>query len=434
MTSSPVRKIPDLLSLPKETTEPAPPKEPLKLGVVRGAGYEALVKATTRPSVPPRVVPVDKIDMKYLLRSLIQYNASDLHLKPDRPPLFRIGGKLTAARMATLTSERLNTILLGVLTETQTRELERKLQIDLSFRLGDLGRFRCNIFFQRGHLSAVIRMIPLAIPKIDELGLPAVLKELCFRPRGLVLVTGATGSGKSTTLAAMVQHMNENRNVHILMIEDPIEFVFRDEKASITQRELGADAHSLNDALYAGLRQDPDVIVVGELRDIKTIQMALAAAETGHLVLSTLHTQDAVATLERLLKAFPAETRNQVRIQLASSLVGVISQNLLVRADGGSRIPACEVLINSPTVENLILKEEFNRIPDAMRNSSTYYKMQTFNQDLKRLIESGLVSLEEGIKISRNPDDLKLSVAGLSREDGFEIRMQQDSDSGKIVL
>jgi twitching motility protein PilT len=257
-------------------------------------------------------------------------------------------------------------------------------------------------------------MIPIAVPRLDQLGLPSVIKELCNRPRGLVLVTGATGCGKSTTLSAMIQYINEHRYAHVLTIEDPIEFVYKDDKASITQRELGSDTLSFADALKSGLRQDPDIIVVGELQDVDTIRVALTAAETGHLVLSTLHTCDAKSTIERILDVFPADAQNQVRIQLASTLAAVVSQQLLMRADGTGRVLASEVMIKSPTVESYILKNEINKIHDAMIHSNSYYKMQTLNQDLERLVTTGVVSIEEALKVSGQPDDLKLRLSGIS--------------------
>jgi twitching motility protein PilT len=358
--------------------------------------------------------PARKIDMRYLVRALVKYGASDLHLRANRPPLYRINGKLIPAKMDVLTSEQVQEIVNGVLSQRQFEELERKLQVDLSFAVGDMGRFRCNAFYQKGSVCAAVRMIPFTVPKIDEIGMPSVLKELALRPRGLILITGATGSGKSTTLSAMIQHINETRPVHILTIEDPIEFIYRDTKATITQREVGLDTHTFKDALYAGLRQDPDVIMVGELRDWDTIQIALTAAETGHLVISTLHTRDARSSIERIIDVCPPEAKNQVRMQMASALAGVVSQQLLSRADGTGRIPACEVMINSPVIENYIRKNDVQKIPEAMLNSNSYYKMQTFNQDLQRLVKRKLVTLEDAMKVSPNPDDLRLSLNGMN--------------------
>lgn len=357
------------------------------------------------------------IDMKYLLKALVKYNASDLHIKVGRPPLYRVNGKLIPAKLSSLRHEQVMNIITGILTPDHLKELDENLSIDFSVRMGDIGRFRFNVYYQKGELSAVVRMVPMTVPRLDDLSVPKEIKNLVMRPRGLILVTGPTGSGKSTTLAAMIQEINENRPVHILTIEDPIEFVHRDQKASITQREIGMDVHSFEDALYSGLRQDPDVIVVGEMRDTKTIEMALTAAETGHLVLGTLHTRDARSTLERVLDVFPADTRNQIRVQLASSLQAIVSQNLMVRNDGTGRIPACELLVKSPAIAQEILCGDLNKISQLMESSNTYYKMQTMNQDLIRLVKSSSISMDEAVKISNSPEDLKLRLSGVSIEE-----------------
>jgi len=363
----------------------------------------------------------NKLDMRYLIRALLKYGASDLHIKPGRPPLYRINGRLIPAKMPHLSTRQVQTIIFGILTERQLVQLEEKLNVDISFKMPSLGRFRGSVFYQRGSVSAVIRMIPFEIPQFDDLSLPSVLKELCHRPRGLILITGPTGTGKSTTMAAMVRYINEHRPVHVLTIEDPIEFVHRDIKASITQRELGTDCHSMSDALYAGLRQDPDVIMVGELRDPTTIQVALTAAETGHLVLSTLHTKNAVSTVERILDVFPGDQQNQVRIQLANTLVGVVSQTLLMRADGSGRIAAAEVMINSPAIQKYINDGDIQRIPQAMAQSNSYYKMQTLNQNLEGLVKEQVITIDEALKISANPSDLKMRISGLSGLDGDDL-------------
>lgn len=362
-----------------------------------------------------------EMDMRYLVRALIKYGASDLHLKVGRPPLFRIHGKLVPAKMPEMTQASAQALLDSVLSARHREELERNRQVDMSFRIKDIGRFRCNVFYQRDSIAAAIRMIPLVVPQLSQLGLPAVIKELCERPRGLVLVTGATGCGKSTTLAAMVQELNENNPVHILCIEDPIEFMFKDRKATISQREVGTDTLTLNDALRAGLRQDPDVIMIGELRDYQMIQTAMTAAETGHLVLATLHTNDAVGTIERIVDSFPLDAKNQARIQLASTLVAVISQQLVVKSDQSGRLPACEVLIKSPVVESYIIKGELGRIQEVMESSRDYYRMQTMNQSLEALIRGNQISLEEGLKSSSRPDDLRLNLSGMVREQGYEM-------------
>lgn len=375
------------------------------------------------PGAKVSVIPAidQRVDMKYLVRALIKYNASDLHIKVGRPPLYRIHGKLIPAKMDEIGPELSEQIIYGVLNSRQKTELEQRRQVDLSFEVKDLGRFRCNVFYQRGGLSAAIRIIPAQIPQMDQLGIPAVIRELCLRPRGLLLVTGATGSGKSTTLAAMIQYLNETQQVHVLTLEDPIEFVHHDIKATITQREVGEDLVSFKEGLRGGLRQDPDVIMIGELRDIETIQLALTAAETGHLVISTLHTNDATSTIKRILDVFSPEHQNQVRVQLASVLVGVISQQLLMKADGTSRIPACEVLVKSPIIEKYILNNQIESIPEAISDSNHYYKMQTMAQALEKLVTEGKVTTEEALKSTSNPDELKLRLSGMTRDSGYEM-------------
>ncbi len=362
-----------------------------------------------------------EMDMGYLMRALAKYNASDLHLKVGRPPLFRVNGKLVAAKMPELRPEGLAQIIFPVMAERHRQELERSRQVDFSFRINDLGRFRCNVFYQRDSLAAAIRMIPLTVPQFDSLGLPPVLKELCEKPRGLVLVTGATGTGKSTTLAAMIQHMNETTSGHILCIEDPIEFIFKDRKSTITQRELGTDTLDLKAALRAGLRQDPDVLMIGELRDYETIQLAMTAAETGHLVFGTIHTNDSVGTIQRIVDVFPPESKNQARIQLASTLLAIVSQQLVLRSDGAGRMPACEVMIKSPVIEAAIMAGELSRIPELIDSSRDYYRMQSMNQALEVLVREGKITAEEALKSSARQDDLKLKLSGLVREQGYDL-------------
>ncbi len=359
------------------------------------------------------------LDVKQLVRYLIKYKASDLHLKVGRPPLFRIQGKLFPSKMSNLTQEAMESMVFRILTIQQKLELEKNKQIDFSFQAEDLGRFRCQAYYQRGTLALAIRLIPSQAPRLDSLGTPTVLKELCQRSQGLILITGPTGSGKSTTLAGAIQHINETQAVHILALEDPIEFVYHDAQSSISQREIGSDVHSMQEALIAGLRQDPDIIVLGELRDIHTIQVALTAAETGHLVLSTLHTADAKSTIDRILDVFGHEAQRQIRFQLATNLMGVFCQQLIPRKDGNGVVLACETMIKSPAIENYIRKDQLDQIPEAIASSTDYYQMQSMNQSLEKLILSELITLEDGLKSSRAPDDLKLRLSGLNRQEGF---------------
>lgn len=360
-----------------------------------------------------------KITMKYLLHALLKHGASDLHLKANRPPMFRINGKLVPAKLPELSAEAVMEILYSILNEKLVAQLESNMQVDCSFNMESMGRFRANVYTQRGSIAGVIRMIPLTVPTIDGLTLPNVLKELCLKKRGLVLITGSAGVGKSTTMSAMINHANEHRHSHIITIEDPIEFVYRDAKSSICQREVGTDAPTMHSALIGALRQDPDIITIGEMRDVDTIQTALTAAETGHLVFSTLHTNDARSTIDRILDVFPGDAQNQVRVQLSASLLAVVSQKLVMRADGEGRVAVCEIMIKSPTIENLILNNELDKIDDAIATSTTYYKMQTFNQALERLVMAGVITNEEAIHASNQPEDLKLRLSGFKREEGF---------------
>lgn len=361
-----------------------------------------------------------KQGFQYLIGIMLKYKASDLHLKLGRAPLFRIKGKLVPAKMPPLDQKQIYSLLSEVLSEKQKGELESKRQIDFSIEVAHMGRYRCNVYFQKGSLAAAVRVISGAIPNIDTLNLPPILKEICAKKRGLFLITGATGAGKSTSLAAMIQYINENHAIHVVCIEDPIEFVFHDLKASITQREIGSDISNYHEAMSSVLRQDPDVIMLGELRDPVTIQAAITAAETGHLVVATLHTNDAKSTIERILDVFPADAQNQIRVQLASTLIGVLSQQLVNRADGTSRIPVCEVMIKSPLIETHIMKNEINQIPQAITNSNGYYNMISMNQALQRLIQDEVITLAEALKVSPNPDDLRLLVSGMDRSEGYQ--------------
>jgi twitching motility protein PilT len=291
--------------------------------------------------------------------------------------------------------------------------------VDFSFRFSDLGRFRCNAYYQRGQQALAIRTIPLQVPSLSSLGIPSVAQELVSKNRGLLIVTGATGMGKSTTLAALIQHLNETQALHILTLEDPVEFIFTDAQSIVTQREVGVDTPTLEDGLISALRQDPDVIVIGELRDRKMMEIALAAAETGHLVITTLHTSDARSAIDRLIDVFPAESKNQIRIQLASALVGVIAQQLIPSVNGDKRILATEVLVKSPHIEQLILKNELDQIGEAIGSSNTYYNMHTMNQSLEALIRSGQITEEVALQASASPEDLRLVLAGLTRERKF---------------
>lgn len=361
------------------------------------------------------------LNLFYLIKALTKYNASDLHLRRDRPPLYRINGKLLPATLPPLTAPQIEKILLDVIPKKDLEKLEKNRQFDFSFEVPEEGRFRCNVFFSMNFMSAAIRKIPFSAPKFESLRLPHVLKTLAEKPRGLLLITGATGSGKSTTVAALINYLNESKRLHIVTIEDPIEFVYKDDKCTITQRELGIDFNSMSDALTSSLRQDPDVIIIGEMRDYQTVQLAMTAAETGHLVISTLHTNDAKSAIERILDIFPSQQQNQIRIQLASSLVGIFSQQLLARKDGKGRVLASEVLVKSAAIEQCIRTSRSEEIPNLMASSDDYYKMQTMNQDLHALYKEGTISKNEALSSSSNPEDLKLKLSGFDRKEAYNI-------------
>ncbi|MBI2607014.1 MAG: type IV pilus twitching motility protein PilT [Deltaproteobacteria bacterium] len=354
-----------------------------------------------------------------LIRALVKHGASDLHLKEGRPPLYRINGKLVPAKAPPFTNEKVKALLYGIMNPRLIERFEKNLQVDFSFVMGQCGRFRVCVYLQRETIAGAIRMIPVNIPSLDSLGLPPVLKEIALARGGLVLVTGATGSGKSTTLAAMVDHINRNRHNHIVTIEDPIEFVHRDVKSGISQREIGTDARTVQDALVGALRQDPDVIAIGEVRDYEAIGAALTAAETGHLVLTTLHTIDARSSIDRIVDVFPPVAKDQARVQLSSSLTAVVSQRLINKADGSGRMAVCELMMNSPTIRTLIRNNQLDKIDEAIMASNAYYNMQTFNQALERLVASNTITADEAILASNSPEDLRMRLAGFKKEEGY---------------
>ncbi|MCZ6691229.1 MAG: PilT/PilU family type 4a pilus ATPase, partial [Planctomycetota bacterium] len=316
-------------------------------------------------------------DIGAILADMIKRNASDLHLKVGRPPLMRIGGDLLPTEYPIMDELGLTEIAHKMMPGGVRTLFEKTHEADFSYSIPDLARFRVNIFRQLGLPGIVIRAIPLEIPAIDSLGLPSVLKDMVQKRQGLILVTGPTGSGKSTSLAAMVDHVNATRHCHIVTIEDPVEFVYTDNLATINQRELGSDTASYSEALRRTLRQDPDVILIGELRDSKIMEIAIEAAETGHLVLSTLHTNDSKQTLDRILDSFPPDEVPRIRGILSLVLVGIMSQRLLKRADGDGRVPAVEVLVNSPHIRSLLEEGNIRDLDKAMAKSSSYYRMQT---------------------------------------------------------
>jgi len=364
-----------------------------------------------------------------LLKIAVQHGASDLHIKVGTVPMLRVRGSLTPVPEATrLTHQDAESIVAAVLPAPLREQFNETKEFDLAYSVAGLGRFRCSIFRQRGAIGLVLRVIPSVVRVIDDLSLPVVLKKIAEEERGLILVTGTTGSGKSTTLAAMVDHINRNRCVHVMTIEDPIEFLHRDNKAIINQREVSTDTRSFASAMRSVLRQDPDVILVGEMRDQETVETALLAAETGHLVMSTLHTLDATETINRIISVFPPHQQKQVRLQLASVLRAVISQRLVPRADGQGRCPAVEVLVSTPLIRDCIVdKERTHLIQGAIAAGTSQYGMQSFDQSLLGLLRRNYVSLEEALRWATNVDEFKLKVQGItSASDEAQQQMARD--------
>lgn len=355
------------------------------------------------------------MNLNDLLKLTFEKHASDLHVKVGVPPILRIDGKL----MPLETEKRLNqedalTIASGIMNPAQKAKFNEKNELDMAYAVPGLGRFRVNVFKQRGSVGMVFRQVPAKILNFEELMLPAVLSKIASEHRGLILVTGTTGSGKSTTLAAMIDYINTSRTANIVTIEDPIEFLHRDKKSIVNQREIGSDTFSFSEALRSALRQDPDVILVGEMRDFETISTALTAAETGHLVLSTLHTLDAAETINRIITVFPPYQQKQVRMQLAAVIKGIISQRLVSKADGKGRVPAVEVALGTLSVREAIIDDNKTRqVPSIIEAGLVHYGMQTFDQSLLQLYKKGLITYEEALMTASNPDDFALKVKGI---------------------
>lgn len=356
------------------------------------------------------------IDLSAILNYAVKEKASDVHIKSGLPPVLRVNGELIPIKNhPRLAPDEVSQTALSLMNETQKEVFKEKHQVDVAHSVPGLGRFRVNIFQQRGAVGIVLRVIPMAIQSFEDLHLPDIVKKLSSEVRGLVLVTGITGSGKSTTLATMMDYINNSRSCNIISVEDPIEFLHRDKKSIINQREIGVDTQSFSEALRGALRQDPDVIMVGEMRDMETIEIAMTAAETGHLVLSTLHTIDAMETINRIVGVFPPYQQKQIRIQLAGVIKGVISQRLMATKDGQGRVPAIEVLVSTGFIRECIEdKEKTKEIRDAIAKGQTTYGMQTFDQSLMSLMQQGLIDYDSALKQSSNPDDFALKVKGIS--------------------
>ncbi|MCC7241787.1 MAG: type IV pilus twitching motility protein PilT [Acidobacteria bacterium] len=351
-----------------------------------------------------------------LLKVAVDKGASDLHLKVGTYPMARVHGQLLrVSDDKKLDHEDLVEMAASIMSATQRQRFKDAQEVDLAYSVPGLGRFRCNVFQQRGTIGMVLRVIPFRVKTIDELQLPPVLKKIAEEERGLVLVTGTTGSGKSTSLAAMIDHINTTRSTHVITIEDPIEYLHRDNVAIITQREIGVDTRSFAYALRSALRQDPDVVLVGEMRDMETIETALHAAETGHLVFSTLHTLDATETINRIISVFPPHQQKQVRLQLAVVLKAAIAMRLVPRADGEGRVPAMEVLVATPFIKDCIIdKEKTHLIQGAIAQGTSQYGMQTFDQSIFDLYSRQMITYEEALRWASNVDEFKLRVQGIS--------------------
>jgi twitching motility protein PilT len=366
--------------------------------------------------------PQEPLSLSDLLKKLIEMGGSDLHLTTNTPPQVRVDGHLRPIEgVRTLGSADTKSLAYSVLTDAQKHRFEENLELDFSFGVRGLSRFRANLFNQRGAVGAVFRAIPYEIKSFDDLGLPPVVSSLCDKPRGLILVTGPTGSGKSTTLAAMLDKVNRERHEHIVTIEDPIEFLHAHKSCIVNQREVGADTHGFAEALRTALRQDPDVVLVGEMRDLETIESALRIAETGHLTFATLHTNSAASTINRIIDVFPSAQQAQIRAQLSLVLEGILCQSLIPRADGRGRAMALEILVPNPAIRNLIREDKVHQIYSMMQTGQGKHGMQTFNQSLATLYHKRLISMDVAVQRSSNPDELRELIehgAGINTGNG----------------
>ncbi len=373
-----------------------------------------MANPTTQPA-EPAAAPRAPFSFKAILQQMVQLNASDLHLKVGRPPTLRVNGDLSPLPLAALRPDDMSTLAKELMTPKQVKEFTEFRESDFATGVPGIGRFRVNAYQQRGTIAFAIRTIPHQAKSLRELNLPPVTEDIALLPRGLVLVTGITGSGKSTSLASMLHYVNERRFANIITVEDPIEFLHRDIKCHINQREIGTDTGSFGQALRRVLRQDPDVILIGEIRDLDTLDTALKAADTGHLVFSTLHTTDATQTINRVLSFYPPHQQNEVRYALSSALAAVISQRLVPRSDRPGRVPACEVLINTAAVREQIrdISKTLN-IPDLIREGTVQYGMQSFDQSIMSWFSKGVVSYENALFYASNPSEFALRVQGVS--------------------
>ena len=356
-----------------------------------------------------------ELKIEQLLRAMVDHKASDLHIRTGVPPIYRINGSLTKIFDTRVDPGMMDSFLDDIMNRDQKLRFEQNKECDFAVGARDMGRFRVNVFRQRGTIAVVIRHIKAKIPAFEELHLPEVIRDMALTRRGLVLVTGTTGSGKSTTLASMLDYINQREAVNIITVEDPIEYLYRDEKAIISQREIGVDTLSYANALRAALRQDPDVLLVGEIRDLETMQIALTAADTGHMVFATIHTTNATETIQRVLSMYPPHQHDEIRLLLAEVLAGIISLRLLPTADGQGRVPAAEVLVNTAAIKEYIRdKDKLELVEQAIAEGHMQYRSQTFDQALLNLYQSGQITLETAMNAATNKDDFDLKIRGIS--------------------
>lgn len=353
--------------------------------------------------------PLEDLHLDELLRTVVELNASDLHISTDSPPVVRVDGKLKRLNFAKFTPQVSQRMLYEIITDNQISRFENTLELDCSYQVPRLARFRVNMYRDKGSVAAAFRLIPTKIPTLEQLGLPPILRQLSEKPRGLVLVTGPTGSGKSTSLAAMINHINLNFAHHILTIEDPIEYVHVHKVSIINQRELGGDTLSFSNALRASLREDPDVILVGEMRDTETIALAITAAETGHLVFATLHTNNAAESIDRVIDVFPPGQQEQIRVQLANNVMAIVAQQLLKRANGPGRVAVNEIMVASPAIRNLIRENKTHQIPSMIQTSASM-GMMSMDQCLRDFYLKGVISLEDALARCMNQEELKKMI------------------------